>query len=109
MSTAGLIALFVIFSSICAKMFFSLRIRSYDRARTMENETFQNTRNELHKIEQKNKLQAAEIRQLDARKKTTERSIKTVEKTLNELKTRKETDDSERAYQAAIIKGEKPK
>ena len=96
------------FGLICAKMFFGLRIRSYERARTVENETFQNARNELHKIQQQNKLKDAEIKQLDARKKATQRNIDSTTKTLNDLRTRKEADDTKREHQAAVIRGERP-
>lgn len=108
MSTAGLIALVVCLASVCAKIFFSFRISSLERVRTLENETFQSTKNDLHTAQGQNKRHEAEIKQLEARQSTTERNIQNVGKTLKEYELRKRQDDEVRAQQAAMLRGEKP-
>ncbi|MDP6040313.1 MAG: hypothetical protein QGG64_17305 [Candidatus Latescibacteria bacterium] len=107
MDIVGLIALVICSASIFSKMFFSFRIRSLERVRTLENEAFQSAKNDLHTAEQANKRHEAEIKQQEARRKTTQRNIKNIEKTLQEYETRKRTEDEVRAQQAEMLRGGK--
>ncbi len=109
MDAVGLIALIICVSSICAKMFFNVRIKSLERILSHENTAHQTAQKELHLVIQKNKQLEAEGKHLEARRNTVQRNIRTIEKTLKELETRKQEDDAVRAHQEALIKGEKTK
>lgn len=109
MDAVGLIALIVCVSSICAKMFFNIRLRSLERILSQENTAHQTAQNELHLMIQKNKQLEAEGKHLESRRNTVQRNIRNMEKTLKELETRKQEDDAVRAYQEALIKGGKTK
>ncbi len=109
MDAVGLIALIICVSSICAKMFFNVRIKSLERILLQENTAHQTAQNELHLVIQKNKQLEAEGKHLEARRSTVQRNIRTIEKTLKELEIRKQEDDAVRAYQEALIKGGKTK
>lgn len=109
MDVVGLIALITCLSSVAAKMFFNIRLRSLERLQARESTAHQIAKNELHQVLQKSKLLEAEVKHLEARRSTTQRSIKNIEKTLKELSTRKQEDDAVRAYQEALIKSTKSK
>lgn len=108
MSVESIIALMACFSSVLAKVFFTMRTNHLERMHEMENNTYQTAKNELHASMQKQKRLDAEKKQLESRRSATERSIKSIEKTLNELQTRKKEDDAIRAYQKEMLKS-KPK
>lgn len=108
MSIVGLIALTACLSSVCAKLFFTVRMRTMERMHEKESSAYQASQNALHQALQQNKRLEAERKQIEARRNALERTVKVVENTLNELKKRKEEDDAIRAFQKSLIKGTKP-
>lgn len=108
MNTVGLIALIACVSSVCAKMFFTLRIRGLNHMREQESSKHQDAQKALHQALQNNKRVEAETKHLETRRRSMDRNLKMVSNTLDELLKRKEEDDAIRAFQKALIKGEKP-
>lgn len=107
MDTTGIIALVACAASICAKMLFAFRIRSLERIHEQENHSYQSAQNELHRARQNRKRQVVEQKQLEARRKTIQRNIDKITKSLQELKTLKKEDDEIRAYQKEILQSRK--
>ncbi|MGA1195711.1 MAG: hypothetical protein ACO36I_04310 [Candidatus Latescibacterota bacterium] len=105
MSVSGVIALIACVLSILAKIIFSFRIKSLERLQESEHATYQKAKNELHASRQKEKRITSETKQLESRRSAIQRNINNIEKTLQELQTRKQEDDAIRAYQKEMIKG----
>ena len=103
MSVSGLVALIACLASVFAKIIFSFRIKSLEKLSEIENETYQKAKNELHAAMQTQKRLEAENKQLEARRGATQRNIKNIQGTLEELQTRKREDDAVRAYQKELL------
>lgn len=103
MSVSGLVALIACLASVFAKVIFSFRIKSLERLSEVESETYQKAKNELHAAMQKQKRLEAETKQLDAKRGATQRNIRNIKSTLEELQTRKKEDDAVRAYQKELL------
>ena len=105
MSVAGSIALIACAASVLAKIVLSLRQKSLERISEKESIDYHAARSALHAAEQNHKRIEAEAKRLEGRRTTILRNISHTETTLKELQTRKEEDESVRAYQKDIIKG----